>query len=338
VTTITGDPDFRGSSGGFVPIRTNTRRDTPDKVFRYVVKSAGFLTFGILLAIGVFLFVRAWPAFHYMGWRFFTTTQFNTNTTSALHAKFGVEAALFGSIIIAVIAIIVAVPVSVGAALFVNEYAPRSLFGIIPFKSFLISLVDLMAAVPSIIYGLWGFFVLQPFLAPIAKWLSVHAGFIPFFHVPKGTVVFTSSYFIAGVLVAIMILPIVTSITREIFSLTPSGEREGAMALGATRARIIKDIILPFAKGGMVGAIMLGLGRALGEAVAVSIILSLVFGVSFQTLHSGGLSIAALIAARFGSGGTYGLSALLACGFVLFVFTLIINLIASTIVSRSRMG
>jgi phosphate transport system permease protein len=217
----------------------------------------------------------------------------------------------------------------------VNEYAPRSVLGIVPLQSFLISMVDLMAAVPSIIYGLWGFFVLQPFLAPIAKWLSVHAAFIPFFRATKGTTVFTGSYLIAGALVAVMIMPIVTSISREIFSLTPSGEREGALALGATRARVIGDVVLPFAKGGLVGAIMLGLGRALGEAVAVNIILSIIFGTSIQ-LNSGGISIAALIAARFGSGGKYGLSALLACGFVLFVFTLAINLIASIIVSRSR--
>jgi phosphate transport system permease protein len=202
-------------------------------------------------------------------------------------------------------------------------------------KSFLISTIDLMAAVPSIIYGLWGFYVLQPFIAPISKWLSVHMKFIPIFRVTPGTSVFTGSYLIAGVLVAIMIMPIVTSISREIFSLTPTGEREGAMALGATRARVIGDVVLPFAKGGMVGAVMLGLGRALGEAIAVEVILSITFGTSIQ-LNSSGVTIAALIANRFGAGGTYGFSSLLACGFVLFVFTLIVNLIASTIVSRSR--
>ena len=296
------------------------------------------MTFVVLFLIGLFLFIRAYPAFKYMGWRFFTTTQFTTNSTKGLPAKFGVVAALYGSVVIAVIAAVIAVPVSIGAALFVNEYAPRTLGGVLPFKGFLISVIDLMASVPSIIYGLWGFFVLQPFLANISRWLSVHLAFVPIFRVPKGTIVFTSSYLIAGVLVAIMIMPIITSISREIFSLTPPGEREGALALGATRARVIRDVVLPFSSGGVIGAIMLGLGRALGEAVAVSIILSIEFGTSLEISHSGGVSIASLIAARFGSGGTYGLSALLACGFVLFVFTLVVNLIASVIVSRSRVG
>jgi phosphate transport system permease protein len=330
-------PKSPEGSGGFVPIKTNTKRSGVDLAYRYTVKCAGFLTFAVLFAIGLFLFIRAFPAFRYMGWHFFTTTQFNTNSTHRMPAKFGVLAALYGSVVIAVVAIVIAVPVSIAAALFVNEYAPRSVLGVFPLKSFLISVVDLMAAVPSIIYGLWGFLVLQPFMANISRFLSVHLSFIPIFRATKGTAVFTGSYLIAGTLVAIMIMPIVTSISREIFSLTPVGEREGALALGATRARVIGNVVLPFAKGGMVGAIMLGLGRALGEAVAVSIILSIIFGTSIQ-LNSGGISIAALIAARFGSGGTYGISSLLACGFVLFVFTLIINLVASMIVSRSRVG
>ena len=316
------------------PISLNTRRSTEDRLFRGVTRGAGYFSFVILFLIGFFLFWRALPAFRFMGLSFFSTTGF---VTSGPHPQFGVASALYGSVTIAVIAVFFAVPVSVGAALFINEYAPRSLLGFFPFKGLLTSMVDLMAAVPSVIYGLWGFFVLQPHMTGISKWLSVHLSWIPIFQVPPGTVVFTSSYFIAGTLVAIMIMPIVTSITREIISLTPPGEREGAMALGATRARVIRDVILPFARGGMIGAVMLGLGRALGEAVAVSIILSLVFGISPQILHSGGNSIAALIAARFGSGGSaLGLSALLACGFVLFVFTLLINLAASAIVSRSK--
>jgi phosphate transport system permease protein len=319
---------------GPTPIRLNTRRSTEDRAFRGLTMAAGYFSFLVLFLIGLFLLLRSLPAFRYMGLKFFTTTGFVTN---GAHPQFGVLSALYGSVVVAVVAVLIAVPVSVGAALFINEYAPRTFLGFFPLKSFLTSMVDLMAAVPSVIYGLWGFFVLQPHMIGISKWLSDHLGFFPPFRVPKGTVVFTSSYMIAGTLVAIMIMPIIASITREIFSLTPVGEREGAMALGATRARVVGDVVLPFSKGGMVGAIMLGLGRALGEAVAVSIILSLTNGVSLQVLHSGGNSIAALIAARFGSGGTkLGLQALLACGLVLFVFTLIINLIASAIVSRTR--
>jgi len=327
-----------GSQAGHVPMRLGTRRSGIDRAYRRVVWAAGAATFLVLFAIGLFLFIKAWPAFRYMGFSFFTTTEFQTRVTHSEKANFGVLAALYGSIVIAVIAVIVAVPVSFCTALFVNEYAPRSFFGLFPLRSFLISTIDLMAAVPSIIYGLWGFFVLSPPMANVSRFLSNHLSFVPFFRVPKGTIVFNNSYLIAGTLVAVMIMPIVTSITREMFSLTPQAEREGALALGATRARVIRDVIVPFAKGGMVGAVMLGLGRALGEAVAVSIILSLVFGVSIEVAHSGGLSIAALIASRFDSGGTYGTSALLACGLVLFVFTLIVNTIASIIVSRSRVG
>jgi phosphate transport system permease protein len=315
-----------------IPVKPKTRRNGIDRAFRGIVTTAGLSTFLVLFLIGLFLLVKALPAFEHMGFGFFTTKQFDTQ---GVHAKFGVEAALYGSVAVALIAIIVALPISITAALFVNEYAPRSLFGIVPVKSFLIATIDLMAAVPSIIYGLWGLFVLQPFIAPISQWLSVHLSFIPIFGATKGTVVFTGSYLIAGVLVGIMIMPIVTSLSREIFSLTPVGEREGAMALGATRSRVIGSVIIPFARGGMIGAIMLGMGRALGEAVAVYIVLKEVFGISTQ-LNSGGVTIASLIAERFGSGGKYGVSALLACGFVLFIFTLIVNFIASTIVARSR--
>jgi phosphate transport system permease protein len=267
-----------------------------------------------------------------MGLAFFTTTQWQTK---GKHAKFGIEAALFGTIVVAIVAICVAVPVSLCTALFINEYAPLKILGRIPIRRPLISVIDLMAAVPSIIYGLWGLLVLQPFLAPIAEWLSVHVSFLPFLRVSSGTVVFTGSYLIAGVLVAIMVMPIVTSISRELFSLTPIGEREGALAVGATRARVIGSVVLPFAKGGIVGAVMLGLGRALGEAVAVSVILSVSFGLSLR-LDSHGITIASLIANYWDSGGTYGFSGLLAAGFVLFVFTLAVNLVASIIVSRSR--
>lgn len=334
MTAILENPtsEFPRAGGGPVPIRTNTKRDPADNVFRWVVKASGGATFLVLFAIGFFLLWQALPAFRHMGWAFFTTSEFHTQ---GAHAKFGVKAALYGSVVVALVAVIVAVPVSICAALFINEYAPRSLLGRIPLRSFLISTIDLMAAVPSIIYGLWGFFVLQPYIAPISRWLSVHVSFVPIFRVTPGTTVFTGSYLIAGILVAIMIMPIVTSISREIISLTPSGEREGALALGATRARVIGSVVIPFAKGGMVGAVMLGMGRALGEAIAVELVLALSFGTSIQ-LNSSGVTIASLIANRFGAGGTYGFSSLLACGFILFIFTLAVNLIASMIVSRSR--
>ena len=146
----------------------------------------------------------------------------------------------------------------------------------------------------------------------------------------------TSSLHIAGTLVGIMIMPIITALSREVFSLTPLAEREGAVALGASRARVIRDVVFPFSKGGMIGAIMLGLGRALGEAIAVSIIISLTFSMPTHLLQPGGNSIPALIADRFGSGGKLGAAGLLAAGLVLFVITLIVNLAAAGIVRRQE--
>jgi phosphate transport system permease protein len=318
------------------PRQHQSRPTRTDRWFRGVTSAAGGFTFLILFLIGLFLFITAWPAFQSQGWHFFTTVGFVTEPSRGHPAKFGVQSAMLGTIIISIIALVIAVPVSLTSALFISEYAPRKLLGFIPLKNFLTSVVDLMAAVPSVIYGLWGFLVLAPHMAGVSRWLSDHFSFIPFFRVPAGTTVFTGSAFIAGVLVGIMVLPIVTSISREVFSLAPIAEREGAAALGASRARVIRDVVLPFGKGGVIGAIMLGLGRALGEAIAVSIIISLAFQNNFHILVAPSNSVAGLIAVRFGSGGNLGLAALLAAGLVLFVFTLIVNTIASIVVNRTR--
>lgn len=314
------------------PISLSTRRSLQDRLFRGVSRTAGLTTFVILFLIGLFLALQSRPAFSAMGWAFFTNTGW---VTTGAHPKFGVLSALTGTLIISAIAMLIAVPVAIACALFINEFAPRKLFGFFPMKNFLVATVDLMAAVPSIIFGMWGFFVLQPSMKGLARWLSDHLGFIPFFATGENPV-YTSSFLISGTLVGIMVMPIVTSLSREVFSLTPIAEREGAMSLGASRARVIRDVVFPFSKGGMIGAVMLGLGRALGEAIAVTIIISLVFQPTIQITQAGGNSIAALIAYRFGSGGPLGLSGLLAAGLVLFAITLAINLVAAKIVRSSR--
>ena len=314
------------------PIKIAVRRSQADNVYRRVAWAAAVSTFIILVLIGVFLYLRARPAFDYMGyWGFLHTQVWNV---SGSHPSFGVGSALVGTIVLAIISLIIAVPVSIACALFINEYAPSKLFGFFPLKGLLTSMVDLMAAIPSVIYGLWGFFVLQTSMKGLSRWLSDHMSFIPGFKVTTPT--YTSSFFIAGTLVGIMIMPIITALCREVFSLTPLGEREGALAMGASRARVVKDVVFPFSKGGMVGAIMLGLGRALGEAIAVSIIISLTFGYPNHVLQPGGSSIPALIATKFGSGGALGAAGLLAAGLVLFFLTLIVNLIAANIVRRQE--
>jgi phosphate transport system permease protein len=197
-------------------------------------------------------------------------------------------------------------------------------------------MIDLAAAIPSIIFGLWAVFEFQPNVVGFATWLSRHLAFVPFFNVVSPPL--NASIFIAGLVVGIMIVPIVASICREVFSLAPAGEREAALALGASRWQMIRTVVLPFGRGGMIGAVMLGLGRALEETIAVSIILGGSFTVSARILQHGGSTISQLIAINFGSGGTLGLQDLLMCGFVLFVLTLVINLAASAIVNRSRSG
>jgi phosphate transport system permease protein len=173
----------------------------------------------------------------------------------------------------------------------------------------------------------------------VSKWISTHLGFIPFLSTPKGAG-FASSTFIAGLVVSLMVLPICTSVMREVFSQAPPGEKEGALALGGTKWGVIRDVVLPFGKGGMIGGSMLGLGRALGETIAVTLIISPTFDLHRLThvVETGGNSFAALIALRFSESNEFGISALMAAGLVLFVSTLVVNAIASMVVARSRSG
>jgi phosphate transport system permease protein len=309
------------------PVTSEHRFD--DLLFRRGTQTVGLGVFVLLFAIGALLLIAAWPAFTKNGpIAFLTTSSFTTQGLA--HPRFGVAALLFGTAVIAVIAACVGVPVAIGTALFITEFAPERL------RRILITVIDLLAVVPSIIFGLWGVFMLQPRIAGFEKFLSVHLAFIPIFRTTSP--VLYSSPFIAGVVVGLMIVPIVTSISREIFSLAPQGEREAAFALGASKTSMIRAVVLPFGRGGMIGAIMLGLGRAMGETVAVAIIVSGALSINPNILQRGGNSIAAFIVNQFGAGGRLGLAALLGAGFVLFCFTLIVNVAASFIVNRSRTG
>ena len=308
-----------------LPRQIRSQHAAADRAYRVGTGTVAFSTFLVLFLIGLFLFLKGFDTFRSQGTHFLTNTGFQTE---GHHPVFGVRSALIGTVMVAFIALVLAVPVSIASALFINEYAPSWL------KQPATSLVDLLAAIPSVIYGLWGFLVLSSHMTGISRWMSDHLAFIPLLR--TSTPLFTSSQFIAGTVVGLMVVPIITSITREVFSLTPVAEREGAMALGASRATVIRRVVLPFGRGGLIGAIMLGLGRAMGETIAVAIILSLSFTNPFHILEVGGTTIASLIALRFGSGGPLGLSALLAAGFVLFVLTLAVNLVASWIVQHSR--
>jgi phosphate transport system permease protein len=229
--------------------------------------------------------------------------------------------------VIAVIALVVALPVAVGTALFINEYAPARVAG------GLVPLVDLLAAVPSLVYGMWGLYWLQPHLEGTTRWLSVHLGFIPIFNTSRP--VFGSSMFVAGLVVALMVVPIITSVSREVMAQVPKTSCEGALALGGSRWGMIRRVVLPFGRSGIIGAAMLGLGRALGETIAIALILSFDFRITPHVLEPGGGSIAGLIANFFPEAGDNGRTALIAAGLVLFVVTLLVNMVARVVVNRT---
>jgi phosphate transport system permease protein len=311
------------------------RRSASDRLFRLATQSAASLVLIIMLLVGVFLLGQGSQAIGAAGPRFLTTQQWDPNS-----GQFGIAAVLLGTIFIALTAIVIAVPLAAGTALYISEYAPRRIRG------WLVSIVDLMAAVPSIVYGLWGLFLLQPNILPVSQWIATVFGWIPIFHVdgfhPEDPLTsptqFTSSTFIAGIVVAMMVSPVTCSIMREVFMQAPAGEREGALALGATRWGMIWNVVIPFGRGGMIGGTMLGLGRALGETIAVYLIISPVFQIQPEILKTGASSISALIAQRYSEASPFEISALMAAGLALFLLTLVVNFGASIIISRSRSG
>src|SRR5581483_3051185 len=255
---------------------------------------------------------------------------------AAQGGKFGIAAILPYTFAIAAVAIVLAVPVATTAALFLSDYVPA------PLRRPLTSLVDLLAAVPSLVYGLWGFYYLEPRIIHLSKWIADHLGFVPIFKVASASTMssFTASTFIAGVVVALMVVPVCTSVMREVCAQAPQGEKEGALALGATQWGVIRTVVLPFGKGGMIGGAMLGLGRALGETMAVVLIISPSTLLHLSILSAGSNSVSSLIALNFSESVSNPVArdALIAAGLSLFVVTLAVNAAASSIVHRSRSG
>ena len=287
----------------------------------------GAVVLVIMGLIALFLFIHGFGAIRRGGLGFFTGSKWVPES-----GTFGIAALMVGTILIAVVALVLAVPVAIGTALFLTDYAPSWL------RRPMTSLVDLLAAIPSLVYGIWGFIILQPREIKISRWLTTHLGFIPVFHTSGAS--YASSTFIAGTVVGVMVMPTATAVMREVFSQAPPGEREGALALGGTKWGMIRKVVLPFGRGGIVGGTMLGLGRALGETIAVVLIISPSFDIHglLRPLDSGGNSIAALIVNKFFEGSDNAKTALIGAGLVLFVMTLIVNVFASMIVSRSRSG
>ncbi len=332
--TFTPRADVRSTPPASGPRRIAPRAHIADRIFQSVAVSAGAVTVSIMLAVGLFLSLRAKDALVVAGPSFLFEQAWSPET-----GVFGIAAVLFGTVSIALVAMSVSVPLALGTSLLISEVLRGRL------QRTLISIVDLMAAVPSVVFGLWGVFFLQAGIIPVSQWISTYFGWIPIFAVTGAdgarlteASAVTSSAFIAGLVVALMVVPTQTSVMREAFSQAPVGEREGALALGSTRFGMIRAVVLPFGRGGIIGGTMLGLGRALGETIAVYMIISPIFTINWEVLKTGSNSVSALIALRYGESSDFGLSALMAAGLVLFLVTLVINFTASSIVARSRSG
>ncbi len=295
-----------------------------DRIFKGVAVGAGVFVVAMIALIGVFLLIQAIPSLTENKANFLFSRAWNADPADL---AFGVLDLLLVTIFSSVLALAIAMPVSLGIALFLTQYAPRRLAK--PFAY----LVDLLAAVPSIIYGLWGAYVLAPALAPVSEWLNANLGWIPLFAKGSSDLAIGQTIFTAGIVLAVMLLPIITAISREVFDRTPPMQIEGALALGATKWEVVRTTVLPFGKAGYISASMLGLGRALGETIAVLIILSSTtqnFGFSF---FDGGDTIASKIArAAQEFNDPRGAGAYIAAGLVLFVLTFVVNAFARSII------
>lgn len=317
-----------GPAGDDVPRSVPRTWTFGDRVFRGIAGVAAFSCLAIMATAAVFLTVKALPALGESGVKDFLTT----SDWRPAEGSFGVGGILINTILIAAVALIIGVPLALGLALFINEYAPGRVRGL------LTSAVDLLAAIPSLIFGMWGFFALQGPLMGVSEFLASHFNAIPLLRLTKPDASVSQSTFIAGAVVAFMVVPIITSVSRDVMAQVPRVQCEGALALGGSRWGMIRAVVLPFGRSGIVGSVLLGFGRALGETIAVVLVITIVDQPNWNILEQGSGSISALIATKFGEAAGLEISGLIAAGLALFVLTLVVNLVARTIVARARMA
>jgi phosphate transport system permease protein len=293
-------------------------------LFRGTATFAGSMVLIIIAAIAVFLVVKAIPAFQDDTENFFTFKEWFTDGDTP---RFGIAATAFGTVLTAALALLIAVPVALGIALCLSHYAHRRVATTLSF------IIDLLAAVPSVVFGLWGRDYFYEPVTDLSKWLHDTVGWLPVFgsEGPYG-----KSVMLGSIVLAIMVLPIVTSLSREVFLQTPRENQEAALALGSTKWEMIRTAVIPYGKAGIIASVMLGLGRALGETIALALTLGSVFAINWDFLGPGGITIASNIANRFGEADEFGRSALIASGLVLFAITLVVNMAARAIVYRRR--
>lgn len=305
-------PDLQGSGGN------------ADRAFRSTSYLAGGVVLVILGLITYTMIGRSTDALSHMGLDFFTSKRWNPPGES-----YGILSYIWGTVFTATIALCISVPLSLGIALYITQVAPPWL------KTAMTYVIDLLAVVPSVVFGLWGVLTLAPNIKGLYGWLSDTFAGVPalgtfFGDNPQGR-----SFFTAGIILAVMITPIVVSLSREVIETTPSFEMEGALALGATRWEMIRGAVLPHSKGGLVGAVMLGLGRAMGETIAVALVIgSATRQITLNALAPGN-SMPAVITSEWGEADSLKKSALIAMAMTLFVMTIIVNVIATSVVNRS---
>jgi phosphate transport system permease protein len=291
-----------------------------DKIYEALTAACAVVVPGLVIAIAIAVFAGAWPAFAKLGLSIITTSDWDVRG-----GHFGAAPALFGTLVSSAVALIIATPLAIGVAIFLSEFSPSWLRQPVGF------LVDLLAAIPSVVYGLWGIFVLLPILRqPVMPFLrdTLHLGATPFFSGPA----YGPSMLAAGIILAIMALPYISAVSREVLMAVPRSQREAALALGATRWEMIRDAVIPYARSGIIGGIMLGLGRALGETMAVTMVIGNRAEIS-ASLLAPGYTMASLIANEFSEAtNDLHLSALMAVGALLFIITLIVNAVARWLV------
>jgi phosphate transport system permease protein len=288
-----------------------------DKIFSGAALAAGCLILAVLFGVALFLVVQAIPAL--------TAPAAEIQDGAGFFAY--IWPIVIGTLIAAVIALVIATPIAIGVALFISHFAPRGLASTLGY------VIDLLAAIPSVIYGAWGATFLAREISPAYNWLAENMGWLPIFEGPASAT--GKTILTAGIVLSVMVLPIITSLTREIFLQTPKLHEEAALALGATRWEMIKMSVLPFARPGIISAVMLGLGRALGETMAVALVLSS-GALTASLITSGNQTIAAEIALNFPEASGLKVSTLIAAGLVLFLITLAVNMIARWIISRHK--
>jgi phosphate transport system permease protein len=295
-----------------------------DRGFRVLALGGGLTVLAILAGIAISTTSKAWPAFRIEGLSYFFSTDWDP-----INAHFGAFPFIYGTLVVSAIALILAVPVSIGIALFITELAPRRI------RSSVITVLDLMAAVPSVVFGLWGLLVLAPHLNGVYDSVSSAVSGVPVLNTLLARGPSGQSYFTAGLVLALMITPIITSLTREVFRTVPRNDKEGALALGATRWEMITGVVFPHSTGGMVGAVMLGLGRAMGETIAVALLIGGNARV-FHSLFGPGDSMPSVIARNLGDSSIYPYyrEALIGLGVTLFAMTILVNIAGRRVVGR----